>query len=256
MGNLVGSQFANSGFTLAASGLSPGSYQISAFGESVVTHTFSVSASARVTVVAPVSNPAMAVDAPVSDSTVGRTVTVAGWAIDRGAATGTGVDAIAVWAYPTSGAPAQFIGYAAYGSARPDIGSQFGSQFANAGFTISTPVNPDTYMFVVFARSTVTGTFSMAVAVRNVTVQATNSNATLFVDTPGANTTRARPFAITGWAVDTGRQRHGDRRGGAVGVSGQRRAADAGGSGQLRRLPSRHRHAVRGCAVHELRGSR
>ena len=36
------------------------------------------------------------------------------------------------------------------------------------------------------------------------TVQTTNSNPVLFVDEPGPNTTRARPFTVSGWAIDRG----------------------------------------------------
>ena len=34
---------------------------------------------------------------------------MAGWAVDQGTASGTGIDAIAVWAFPTSGAPATLL---------------------------------------------------------------------------------------------------------------------------------------------------
>jgi len=201
-----GNQFAPAGFTLAVSALPIGHYQIVAFGHSVVTKIFGAPATAMVTVTAPQPNPAMSLDGPANDSTVGRTVTVAGWALDRAAPSGTGVDAVVVWAYPKDGTPAQFIGTATYGLARPDIGVVFGSQFTNAGFSLSAPINPGMYTFVAFARSTVAGSFNMALAAQNVTVQATNTNAVLFVDTPSPNTTQAqpRPFTVSGWAVDSG----------------------------------------------------
>ena len=205
VGNLLGGRFTSSGFTLAVSALAPGSYQIAAFGHSVVTHAFGAPTSALVTVVAPQSNPAMSLDGPSSNSTVGRTVTAAGWAIDLAATIGTGIDAVHVWAYPGDGSSGQFLGAASYGLARPDIGAAVGSQFANSGFRLSAVVQPPgTYRIVAFAHSRLANAFNAAVAADNVTVQSSNTNAVLFVDTPGPNTTGARPFTISGWAVDSG----------------------------------------------------
>ena len=72
------------------------------------------------------SRPSISLDAPSSNSTVGRNVNIAGWAIDRGAANGTGVDGVVVYAYGSNGV-AQFLGSATYGVARPDIGGALGS---------------------------------------------------------------------------------------------------------------------------------
>ena len=205
IGGVFGSQFTNSGFTLNVVGtIGDGTYQITALGHSTVASDYTVSSSAVVTVTAAASRPVMSLDAPNSNSTVGRNVSIAGWAIDQGASSGTGVDGVVVWAYGSNGA-AQLLGSTTYGVARPDIGGALGSQFTNSGFRMTATITPpDTYSIVAFAHSTVAVAYNNAVTAANVAVQATNSNATIFVDTPGQNTTRARPFTLSGWAVDQG----------------------------------------------------
>jgi hypothetical protein len=195
-----GARFTNSGFTLIPPGLAAGRYQITAFAHSVVTSTFAASASATVTV-ATLSNPAMVLDSPRPNSTVGHTVTFAGWAIDRGASSGTGMDQVLVWAYPGGGGAPQYVGAATYGIDRADIGALLGSQFTTSGFQMTVAVTPGAYTFVAFAHSTVANAYS-SVAAPNVTVTATNPY--VFIDTPGQNTTAPRPFTLSGWAVDTG----------------------------------------------------
>jgi hypothetical protein len=147
------------------------------------------------------SIPAMVLDSPSASSTVGHTVTFGGWAIDRGASSGTGMDQVVVWAYPSGGGAPQYVGAATYGMARPDIGSLFGGQFANSGFRLTAPVNAGTYRFVAFAHSTVANSYS-GVAAPNVTVQPAIT-AFVAIDTPVQNTIATRPFRLSGWAVDT-----------------------------------------------------
>ena len=106
---------------------------------------------------------AMAVDVPIDGSVVSGPFTISGWAIDRAATSGSGVDAVHVWAYPASGQAAIFLGAAAYGSARPDVGAVFGGQFTNSAFTLTAAaLAPGRYQLVVFARSRVTSTFDNA----------------------------------------------------------------------------------------------
>jgi hypothetical protein len=203
IGALFGSQFTDSGFQLTVSGLAAGRYQITAFAYSVVANAFAAAASATVTVAGgQVSSPAMMLDSPSVNATVGQTVTFSGWAIDRGASSGTGVDQVVVWAYPSGGAP-QLLGAATYGIARPDVGALFGSVSTNSGFQLTVAVAPGTYTFVAFAHSTVANAYN-GVASPNVTVQAAVTNPFVVIDTPGQNTTATQPFTLSGWAVDTG----------------------------------------------------
>ncbi len=206
IGTLFGTQFNNSGFTLSVTNsLAPGTYQIAAFGHSTVTNTFSAVSATNITITPVVSRPTVSLDAPNSNVTVGRNVKIAGWAIDQGAAGGTGVDGVVVYTFPNDGSAPQFLGAATYGVARSDIGAAIGSRFTNSGFRMTATITPPgTYRIVAFAHSTVTNSYSAAATATNVAVQATDSNATIYIDTPGPNTTVTRPFTISGWTVDEG----------------------------------------------------
>ena len=88
---------------------------------------------------------------------------VGGWTLDRGATTGTGVDAVQFYVQlPGQPAPGVFIGNGSYGSARTDVAAIFGSRFTNSGyhFTI-TGLGPGSGTLNVYAHSTVTGSSSI-----------------------------------------------------------------------------------------------
>lgn len=97
---VYGSNYENSGFGLQVSGLAAGTYNLSAHARSTVTDQFEGSAAAQVSIV---TGPAIVIDAPAEASDVPARFTMGGWAIDRDSATGTGVDAVHVWAYPRRG---------------------------------------------------------------------------------------------------------------------------------------------------------
>jgi hypothetical protein len=168
IGGIFGSQFTNSGYLLNVA-VNPGTYQIVAFAHSAVRGAFKAVAAPHVTVQAPVTT--VVIDTPGQNVTTGRPFTLSGWAVDQRATTGTGIDAIDVWAFPTSGVAATFVGAATYGSLRSDVGSLLGnSQFSNSGYSLSiTSANlpvPGAYDLVVFGRSTFTGSFTVARVVR------------------------------------------------------------------------------------------
>ena len=143
--------------------------------------------------------PTAVLEAPGAGATTSP-FTVAGWAIDTGAPSGPGIDAVHVWALPQTGGAAVFVGVAAYGAARPDIGTQFGAQFTNSGFSLtgaSLPAGP--YTLAAFAHSTVSGTFEATM--RTVQVLA---GGRMNVDAPAAGATLYQPFTISGWAIDAG----------------------------------------------------
>ena len=159
VGAAYGARFTNSGYSLQVKGLAPKVYQFVVFSHSTATGTFNASR----TVTLPVQNaPAMALDAPTA-GTVSSSFTIRGWAIDLAAASGTGVNAIDVWAYknPGSGTPAQFLGAATYGAARGDVAAAFGSaQFTASGYNLPVSgLTSGTYDIVVYARSSVSGAF-------------------------------------------------------------------------------------------------
>jgi hypothetical protein len=160
---LFGPQFANAGWLLKDNGLPPGAYRLAAFAHSALTHAFDAVATSSITVTAPVPQPILSLDSPAQGAVVpsGTGVFVGGWAIDRGAASGTGIDAVHVWIYPNGGAGTPFFaGVATYGVGRSDVGAIFGSRFTPSGYQLDVSgLTPGTYLVAVFAHSTVTSSF-------------------------------------------------------------------------------------------------
>lgn len=109
------------------------------------------------------SNPLTVVDAPVSGSDPTTSFSVSGWAVDRGAVNGSGVDAVQVFAFPRIGdgvGEAIFLGSATVGQPRPDVGAALGTQYTNSGYSFTVSGLPaGSYRIGVYARSTVMGTF-------------------------------------------------------------------------------------------------
>jgi len=205
IGGGYGSQFTNSGFSINVPLLPNNSYTLVAYGHSTVSNAFIVTASVGVVMNGPVPRPMMSLDRPLSNSTSGSTVTASGWAIDMASASGTGVDQVHLWAFPTGGGSPTALGVATYGLSRPDVGAAFGdSRFTNSGFQIAAPLPPGNYTITAYLHSTVSGTFNLTASATNVTVNATNSNPQMNIDSPPAGASRARSFTISGWAVDTG----------------------------------------------------
>ncbi len=190
----AGAQFTNSGFSLAGAGLPAGSYTLEAFARSTVSGTFSV-ATRQVQVL---GGARMIVDAPAQGAVLYQPFTLAGWALDAGAPSGTGIDTVHVWAYPATGAP-RFVGAATYGGQRPDVGAMFGSRFTSAGFSLqANGLTPGDYTLAIFARSTMSGGFDLVKTVR-VTIP---DGGAAVIDTPAAGSTVSTPFTVAGWAVD------------------------------------------------------
>ena len=131
---LLGSLYVNSGYGLTVRGLTPGVYTLVAFGRSTRTGAFSLTRSISITIGSSVR---LVIDTPKGLETVAQPFEIAGWAIDGAAVSGTGIDAIHVWAFPNrfaGGAPV-FLGAASLGDPRPDVAAIYGSQFAASGTT-------------------------------------------------------------------------------------------------------------------------
>lgn len=150
--------------------------------------------------VSAVSVPLMSIDSPIGGATVQGSFVLGGWALDAGAASGTGVDVLHVWAWPAAGGAAQWVGALATGGARPDVGAAFGAQFTPSGFTTQVSLKPGTWDLVAYAHSTVTGTFADARLVR-ITAVAPVSKTTIVIDTPRAGAVDGS-FMFAGWAAD------------------------------------------------------
>ncbi len=144
-------------------------------------------------------------DAPVNGSAQTKPLTITGWAINRTATAGTGIDLVHVYATPIGGS-AVFLGVATYGSARSDIGAIYGSQFTNCGWTLSGAggsLTPGTYTITAFAHNASTGAFDAA-ANANISVSGAVSKPAIAVDTPTAGQTVTSAFEVGGWALDAG----------------------------------------------------
>jgi len=114
-------------------------------------------------------------DAPARSAEVKPPFLVGGWALDTSAASGSGMDAVHVWATPLAGSPT-FLGAATLGAERPDVAAAFGAQFHSAGFNlvVNVPLAPGAYMLAVFGRRISTGTFDIVdqvpITVRGITL--------------------------------------------------------------------------------------
>jgi hypothetical protein len=202
VGAVFGAQFTNSGFMLAAGGSLPvGAYTIVAYARNALTQQFDASKSAQITLTPAASNPVLAVDTPQPSQVVTSAFEVGGWAIDVGAATGTGVDAVQFYVIPAGGSlPGVFVGDGSYGITRTDVGAAFGSRFTNSGFHFTiTGLGPGSYTLAVYARSTVTGGYTILRTVP-FTVSGT---ALMSIDVPGPESTIASStFTVAGWSID------------------------------------------------------
>jgi DNA-binding beta-propeller fold protein YncE len=162
-----GPGYGRSGFSLTTPWLRPGLYQISVYGRSR-TGQFDAFAATTVTTVG--ESTAMALDFPSTGLVVQpgtANIFVAGWALDRGAASGTGADIIHAWAFPVGPGDPMFLGGTATGTPRPDVGAFFGARFTPSGFSTLLPApRPGVYDLAVFARSTATGVFDQWRVVR------------------------------------------------------------------------------------------
>jgi hypothetical protein len=146
------------------------------------------------------SNPIVNIDAPAPAATVTAAFEVTGWAIDTAAPTGTGVDGMQYWIFPSDGAaPGVFLGTGSYGAARVDVGGAFGTQFTNAGYHFTvTGMQPGAYVLGVYAHSTVTNSYTAKKI--HIVVSASTLES---IDLPAPESTIAgNTFAVAGWAID------------------------------------------------------
>ena len=224
---VYGTHFNNAGFTYTigsttANRLNPGSYTITVRARSNIgSAAYDVR---TVNIVIPASNPLMSVDVPTTEANVGSNFTIAGWAVDRAAPSGVGVDRVAVYAFPISGfnqgvtGGQYFLGYLTVGNARPDIGAGLGSQFTNSGFSgtfnatsLSLPTNAY-YRIYIYARSLVASLGDPGGGYNNYSlpidlfVGTSASDPVMYVDQPQAGTVLSvnQSYTVSGWAFDRG----------------------------------------------------
>ncbi len=149
----------------------------------------------------------LTVDRPLAGGVLPSDLLLSGWAIDRAATTGTGIDAVHVYAFrnPGSGATPTFLGVASYGGFRPDVGAAVGSsRFANSGFSLPVVgLAVGTYDLAFYGRSTVTGTFNV-VQTRRVIISAAPpiTGPVAATGLPAMNAIVRNWLSIGGWALD------------------------------------------------------
>lgn len=203
VGAVFGEQFTPSAFGLTVtSALPEGLYVLRVLARLTATGSFDEVREVSVQVARPLSDARMNVEHPINGGSVFQPFRVAGWAIDRAASTGTGVDTVHVWAYPDGGGPPVFVGATTPNLPRPDVGAAFGAQFEASGFdfSVDTRLSPGSYSLVVYARSTTTATFNNSRIVRVAVGAASDPVMDIEAPADGANVTV--PFEVTGWAID------------------------------------------------------
>jgi len=122
------------------------------------------------------------INTPTSGADVSPPFVVTGWAVDLTSDNGSGIDAVHVWAYrldedgaavgPFRGAAGQgqgaiWLGVAAAGPPRPDVGRLYGPTFTDASYHLDIGgLAPGAYDLVVYPHRARTATFDGARAVR------------------------------------------------------------------------------------------
>jgi hypothetical protein len=152
-------RYRNSGFYMDVMSMPAGIWDIVVMPRRAATQSYEVIRVTRITV-----DPALliGIDTPTENATMGSSFTLRGWAVDRRSTNNDGIDTLHVYAYPNpgSGAPPIWIGAASPSTARPDVAAMFGSQFVNSGWSLPVAgLAPALYEFVIFGRSSVTGSF-------------------------------------------------------------------------------------------------
>jgi hypothetical protein len=152
------------------------------------------------------STPIIVIDTPPANSSQNQPFPVNGWAIDYASTSGTGVDQVDVWQAPSDaqGHPsgsAAFVGHAAYGGYRPDVGAAYGSQFTYSAYSVTVSGLASGYhIFYVYEHSTNSGAWSSP-ATRVALLSA--SAPVLAMDSPQPGNVQ-QPFQVNGWAADLG----------------------------------------------------
>jgi hypothetical protein len=166
-----GARYQSAGFSVGLQDLLPGTYTARARFWMVAAQDYDVAFHPSISSFTVAPGPMLRIESPAG-STVGSTFEISGWALDLRATSGSGVNAVHVYAYPNpgSGAAPFFLG-AATPVSRSDVGAFFGANFTTSGYRLTAAgLSPSTYDIVVFARSSITMTFVINRVVR-VTVQ-------------------------------------------------------------------------------------
>ncbi len=147
-----------------------------------------------------------ALERPTTATAVGGVVTIAGWAADRAASSGTGVQAVHVYLDGEQG-QGFFLGAAEYGQPRDEIATLLGEgRFRNSGYTLTwdtAKVAPGDHTLNVYALSSVTGRWEKYTATVTVVQRPYQDDPLIRVMEPNDNATVSGSASVVkGWAVD------------------------------------------------------
>jgi YVTN family beta-propeller protein len=199
--NIYGAKYVSAGFRFTVRGLAAGTYTFVVYARSARTGVFD----ARTVTVTlrSASTPIGFVEAPGDGNEVTQPFLLAGWAADLNHGSGTGVDAVNVYAYPQAGGAPIFVGAATYGAwPRPDVANYFNdAALTPSGFImLVSGLSIGRYTIVAYAHSTVTGEFFARTTTINVIG---SSEAIMQVDFVGLqNSNPCCNVTMLGWAVD------------------------------------------------------
>jgi hypothetical protein len=196
---LYGWWYLKSGFRVRVGRLSAGPHTLQVRGRS----SYNGDPVAISTTITVQRNPLIAMDRPPDGARVTLPFQVYGWAVDGTAPSGTGVDAVHVWAYPASGSPI-FLGAAMYGVGRGDVAESMGWDFAWTGFTLNVAgLKPGVYTIRAFAHCTQTGTFDAVASAQVTILQAASLLPFGQMETPAQNAAGVvGAIGVSGWALD------------------------------------------------------
>ena len=155
------------GWTTSVANLSPGPYMLVFYPHSKVTGQFEFDRVATVEINVR-GGIYTQIDTPAWNSTnpggaVG--MVVSGWALNFDATIGTGIDRVDIWAMDAVTGANTYLGTAATGGIRPDVGAAFGANFISSGYSLTNQqaLTPGLYYIAAYSHSPgAGGTFNLA----------------------------------------------------------------------------------------------
>src|SRR5680860_402437 len=176
------------------------------------------------------------IDTTKANEAINGRIKIEGWALGTSAQNSTGITAVDIYDGPANG-PANLIGHATYGIARPDVANSLGGRqgFINSGFIAdfdASRLSAGPHNIYVYANNSFlgwqytvvsvniggTGTTSQdaepssSQTIKVAGISGTNTQNTsntgsgkvlINIDTPKANESIGGPFTLSGWAVET-----------------------------------------------------